>query len=69
MDFESILLRKENWIATLTLNRPERLNAVTPKMAQELLVALEELDQDDETRVLVLTEPARDSVPGRMWEA
>jgi enoyl-CoA hydratase/carnithine racemase len=55
MDFESILLRKENWIATLTLNRPERLNAVTPKMAQELLVALEELDQDDETRVLVLT--------------
>ena len=55
MDFESILLRKENWIATLTLNRPERLNAVTPKMAQEILSALEEVDNDDDSRVLVVT--------------
>jgi len=55
MGFESILLKKENWIATLTLNRPDRLNAVIPQMAQELLEVLDEVDKDDEVRVLVLT--------------
>ena len=55
MSFESVLLKKENWIATMTLNRPDRLNAVIPKMAQELLEALDDVDKDDEVRVLVLT--------------
>ena len=55
MDFATIQLKKENWIATITLNRPDRLNAVTPKMAHELLAAIEDVDKDDEVRVLVLT--------------
>ena len=55
MDFETILLKKEKGIATLTLNRPDRLNAVSPTMTQELLSALETVDKDDEIRVLVLT--------------
>ncbi len=55
MDWETILLKKENLIATITLNRPDRLNAVTPKMASELLAALDDVDKDDEARVLVLT--------------
>ena len=55
MDWETILLKKENLIATITLNRPDRLNAVTPKMASELLAALDDVDRDDEARVLVLT--------------
>lgn len=59
MDFATILLKKENWIATITLNRPDRLNAVTPKMAHELLAAIEDVDKDDEVRVLVLTGAGR----------
>jgi len=55
MDWETILLKKESLIATITLNRPDRLNAVTPKMASELLAALDDVDRDDEARVLVLT--------------
>ncbi len=55
MEYESILLQKENWIARITLNRPDRLNAIIPKMAQELLEALAEVDKDDDARVLILT--------------
>jgi enoyl-CoA hydratase/carnithine racemase len=59
MDFATILLKKEDWIATITLNRPDRLNAVTSKMAHELLAAIEDVDKDDEVRVLVLTGAGR----------
>lgn len=59
MDFATILLKKEDWIATITLNRPDRLNAVTPKMAHELLAVIEDVDKDDEVRVLVLTGAGR----------
>ncbi len=55
MDFETIILKKENRIATLTMNRPERMNAVNRTMALELVAAIEDVDKDDEMRVLVFT--------------
>ncbi|MGW1029052.1 enoyl-CoA hydratase-related protein [Streptomyces sp. NPDC002577] len=42
-------------VLTLTLHRPERLNAYTPLMGQELLDAFDRADADDDVRVVVLT--------------
>jgi enoyl-CoA hydratase len=42
-------------IATITLDRPEKLNAVTPEMLEGLEAALASLEADDAIRVVVLT--------------
>lgn len=59
MDYETIILQKKDNIATLTLNRPERLNAISPQMTEELVSALGDVDDDDEVRVLVITGAGR----------
>ena len=55
MEFETIKLDKENHLARLTLNRPERRNALNRKMMEELTIAIEDVAADDEMRALVLT--------------
>lgn len=54
--FETILLDVEpgSGIAWLTLNRPERLNTITPAMIGELSKALDQLERDSRVRVLVI---------------
>lgn len=42
-------------IATITYNRPEKLNAVTPEMADLLWEAVRQINADDEVRVVILT--------------
>jgi len=59
MGYQAIILEKQENIATLTLNRPEKLNAIDPQMTQELIKALDEADADDEVRVLVITGAGR----------
>jgi len=54
-----VLCRVEAGIATLTLNRPERLNAFTPAMGAELVRLFHELDEDDAVRALVVTGAGR----------
>jgi enoyl-CoA hydratase/carnithine racemase len=49
----------ENGIATVMLNRPERMNAFTFVMRAELLAALDEVDADDSVRALVVTGAGR----------
>lgn len=46
-------------IATITLDRPDRMNAFTPTMATEVVAAFDEADADDEVRVVVLTGAGR----------
>jgi len=46
-------------ILTITLNRPERLNAFTPQMMTDLLEALEMADRDDEVRAVIVTGAGR----------
>jgi enoyl-CoA hydratase len=54
-DFENILFQIEGPVATITLNRPKRLNALTDAMFVELQAALKLTDEDSSVRVVVLT--------------
>ena len=59
MGFEHIVYDVADQVATITLNRPDRLNALTPTMRRELLEAVTQSDQNDEVRVMVLTGAGR----------
>ncbi|MCX8072801.1 MAG: enoyl-CoA hydratase-related protein [Candidatus Binatia bacterium] len=59
MTYEQILLSIEDAVATITLNRPERLNAYTPQMRRELTHAFATLDADDRVRAIVVTGAGR----------
>lgn len=54
MAYETIILKKENHIATLTLNRPDKMNTVNGQMERELGAALADIANDTEIRVMVL---------------
>ena len=59
MEFKTILYKKENQILTITLNRPERLNAFTGQMMDDLIAAFDEAGKDDDIRVVVVTGAGR----------
>jgi len=69
MTFEQILVRAERGIATVTLNRPDRLNAWTPRMSQELRTCFRTLADDHEIRVIILTGAGRGFCAGADIEA
>ena len=55
MDLTQTQLQVNNGVATVTLRRPEQLNAVTPIMAKELVEIFAEADRNDAIRVVVVT--------------
>jgi len=55
MSFEDILLEKSGGVVTLTLNRPDRLNSLTTQMYRELSNIMRQVNQDDDTKVVVIT--------------
>src|SRR5438046_4628785 len=55
MGYEYILVEIEAPIATVTLNRPKVLNALSPDLIRELTTAMSDLDADDSVRAVVLT--------------
>ncbi|HEU65086.1 MAG TPA: enoyl-CoA hydratase/isomerase family protein [Chloroflexi bacterium] len=60
MEYEDLLLEKDDGgIAILTFNVPEKLNAITPKMGRHLPMAVDEVAQDDNVRVLIVTGAGR----------
>jgi enoyl-CoA hydratase/carnithine racemase len=59
MDFEQIRAELDDRVLTITLNRPERLNAWTPVMMRELIEAFDRADADDDVRVIVITGAGR----------
>ena len=59
MAYETIIVENKDFVTTITLNRPERLNALNLQLANELFDALAEHDQDDDTRVFIITGAGR----------
>ena len=58
-DYEQILYEVDDGVVTITLNRPEKLNAMTAQMGAEMGDAMAEADGDDAVRVVVLTGAGR----------
>jgi len=59
MSYETIILERKDGVGTLTLNRPEKLNALNRKMTEELNSAIVEVAKDKGVRVLVVTGAGR----------
>lgn len=59
MDFQCIIYEKENGIATITLNRPEVLNAMNKQLWLDFQAALEDVKKDPEIKVLIITGEGR----------
>jgi 2-(1,2-epoxy-1,2-dihydrophenyl)acetyl-CoA isomerase len=59
MSYETIILERKDGIGTLTLNRPEKLNAINRKMTEELNSAMVEIAKDTGVRALVVTGAGR----------
>ena len=59
MNFEQILYEKDGPILTITLNRPDKLNAFTGQMMQEIIEAMDAADADDEVRAIIFTGAGR----------
>ena len=57
--FESIRYEVSDHVATITLNRPERLNAYTQTMCAELISAFDRSDSDDNVRAVIVTGAGR----------
>ena len=55
MSAKDLLYSVEDRIATITLNRPERMNALTPGLLKELHQAFDEADADKKVKVIILT--------------
>ncbi|RYX86961.1 MAG: enoyl-CoA hydratase [Bradyrhizobiaceae bacterium] len=59
MAYETILYHVEEQILTITLNRPEKLNAYNATMQAELIDALDKADADDDVRAIIITGAGR----------
>lgn len=57
--FETIRADVEDGILTITLDRPDRLNAFTPAMMKELIAAFDQADADDDVRAVIVTGAGR----------
>ncbi len=59
MDYQQIIYQVKDRVLTLTLNRPDKLNAYTQTMCDEMVDALDQADEDDNVRVIVVTGAGR----------
>lgn len=59
MDFETIRYEVADRVLTITLNRPDRLNAFTAQMGEDLIAAFEASDADDDVRAVIVTGEGR----------
>ncbi len=55
MDFENVIVERDGVIAVVTLNRPQQLNALSYGLVKDLSLAMQELDRDDQIRVIIVT--------------
>ena len=69
MDYEQIRYEVADGVLTLTLNRPDRLNAFTATMGRELIAAFDAADADDDVRAVIVTGEGRAFCAGADLEA
>jgi 2-(1,2-epoxy-1,2-dihydrophenyl)acetyl-CoA isomerase len=69
MGYETILYEVSDGVATLTLNRPQVLNAVTQRMLKELGDAMRQVERDAEVRAVILTGAGRAFCTGQDLQA
>jgi len=69
MAYETIALEVNDGVATITLQRPDRLNAFTFRMGAELVDAFDTCDADDEVRAVIVTGAGRGFCAGMDLEA
>ncbi len=55
MDFKNLVVRKADGLGWVTINRPEKLNALNAETIRELKVAFQELEKDGEVKAVILT--------------
>jgi enoyl-CoA hydratase/carnithine racemase len=65
MDYEEIIFESSNQIATITFNRPNKLNAMTPRMMREFWEAIRKVEDDPDLRVTILTGAGRGFCAGQ----
>jgi len=53
--YKTLIFRKENGIGVLTINRPDKLNAISNELTDEMEAFLDEVEKDEDLRVLVIT--------------
>ena len=58
-EFTQILYSVDDHVATITLNRPDKLNAFTGTMMYEMIAAFDMIDADDDVRVVIVTGAGR----------
>jgi enoyl-CoA hydratase len=55
MVYENVTVEKDGPVAVVALNRPQALNALSYALVKDLSLAMQELDRDDDTRVIIVT--------------
>jgi len=53
MEYETVLYEKDGHIAHITLNRPEKLNSVSPELVRDWETAMREAEEDDDIKVII----------------
>jgi 2-(1,2-epoxy-1,2-dihydrophenyl)acetyl-CoA isomerase len=59
MEYKDLMLEKDGSVAILTLNRPDKLNAINDNISKYFPLALQEVQDDDNMRVLIITGAGR----------
>ena len=59
MGYETLILQREEGVATVTLNRPQKMNALNEQLLDELTKVIDEINQDDTIRAVIITGAGR----------
>ncbi len=59
MDYQNIIVEKKERIAKITLNRPERMNAMNSQSYDEIKAACEDIEKDDSIGIVIITGAGR----------
>ena len=65
MEYTQIIYSVDDHVATITLNRPDQLNAFTGTMMREIIDAFDQVDADDDVRAVIVTGAGRGFCAGQ----